>query len=177
MKKTFRDFTISSFDPSEGSAFFQLMENNRTRLNDYFPGTVSYTQTLEDTLNYCEEIAEKVIQKTYFPFTIKSQSDDSFVGWVDVKSMDWRIPKGELGYFIDQNYEGQGLISEAVGHVVEHLVATYQFKKLLIRANAENIGSGKVALKNGFLLEGTIKNDHKTMDGKVVDLDYYGRIF
>jgi len=34
-----------------------------------------------------------------------------------------------------------------------------------------------VALKNGFELEGIIRNDYRTTDNKVVDLNYYGRVF
>jgi ribosomal-protein-serine acetyltransferase len=61
--------------------------------------------------------------------------------------------------------------------LVDYLVEAYQFKKLLCRANNKNAGSLKVALKNGFELEGTIRRDYKTTEGELVDLNYYGRIF
>jgi hypothetical protein len=32
-------------------------------------------------------------------------------------------------------------------------------------------------MKNGFELEGTVRNDCVTTDGQLVDLDYYGRVF
>jgi RimJ/RimL family protein N-acetyltransferase len=34
-----------------------------------------------------------------------------------------------------------------------------------------------VILKNGFELEGTIRNDYRTTKGEIVDLNYYGRVF
>ncbi|HMC00789.1 MAG TPA: GNAT family protein, partial [Flavobacteriaceae bacterium] len=72
---------------------------------------------------------------------------------------------------------GKGIITKALANVVEYIVDKYHFKKLLCRANAENIGSIQVALKNGFELEGTIRNDYATIKGRVVDLNYYGHIF
>jgi ribosomal-protein-serine acetyltransferase len=93
---------------------------------------------------------------------------------MDIKSIDWNIPKAELGFFIDENYEGKGIISIAVSKVVEHCFETLKMKKLFLRTHEKNIGSRKVAEKNGFTVEGIIRSDYKTTRGVIVDLMYYG---
>ncbi|MFC0604996.1 GNAT family N-acetyltransferase [Winogradskyella pulchriflava] len=174
---TFDNFKINLMQPNESEAFFYLIENNRNRLEDFFAGTVAKTLTLEDALTYGEEIQERISQQSYFPFLITDTTTDTFVGLVDVKNISWDIPKAELGYFIDANYQGKGLTSKAFKLVIDYLIETYKFKKMLCRVGSKNTASINVALKNNFQLEGTIRNDYKTTKGEIVDLNYYGRVF
>ena len=176
MNVNFKNFNIVEFDTQQGKAFFNLIDTNRARLSEYFAGTVANTKTLEDTLNYCKLIDQRVKNKSYFPFIIINKENNSFIGLIDIKNMDWGVPKAEIGYFIDFEYEGKGIISQALNYVIVYLTKEYQFKKLLCRVNSKNLGSINVALKNGFELEGTIRNDYRTTNNKVVDLNYYGKV-
>ncbi|MFD2824710.1 GNAT family N-acetyltransferase [Lacinutrix iliipiscaria] len=173
----FDHFKIQLLQPHEGKAFFDLIERNRPRLEDFFAGTVSKTQTLDDTIAYCEIIQQHIEEQSYFPFLITDLKTNTFVGLVDVKNINWDLPKAELGYFIDANYNRKGIMSKALGLVIDHLILHYKFKKLLCRIGSKNLGSIQVALNNDFLLEGVIKNDYKTTKGEIVDLKYYGRVF
>ena len=174
---TFDHFKIELLQHNECKAFYELINSNRPRLEDFFAGTVSKTRTLNDTLKYCELIQSRIKEKTYLPYLIKDLDADIFVGLVDVKNIDWNVPKAELGSFIDYKCEGKGITSKATDLVVNHIVEAFKFKKLLCRANSRNKGSIAVILKNGFELEGTIRRDYKTTRGEIVDLNYYGRIF
>jgi len=177
MNIQFDTYAISSLDTSNPKAFFDIINNNRSRLEDFFAGTVSRTMTLKDTEDYCKVIEQRIVDKSYFPFSITEILTNSYVGFIDVKNIDWNIPKAELGYFIDSHYEGKRIVSKALGYVVDYLNATYNIRKLLCRVASQNAGSIAVALKNGFQLEGTIRCDYKTTKGEIVDLNYYGRIF
>ena len=176
MNQQFNNFNIIDFNAQQCESFFKLMDNNKPRLENFFAGTVAKTKTLKDTIAYCKEIEQRVGAKSYFPY-ILTNNNNEFIGLIDIKNIDWNIPKAEIGYFIDANYEGQGIISNALKRVVEYVVERYQFKKLLCRTSTENLGSISVALKNGFELEGTIHNDYRTTKGQLVDLNYYGRVF
>lgn len=177
MNLHFNNFKITELNTKQGIEFYNLINSNRMRLESYFAGTVKNTKTKEDTLSYCKLIDEKVREKSYLPFTIINKENNSLIGFIDIKNIDWNVPKAEIGYFIDAGQEGKGIITKAVALIIENLIKEYNFKKLLCRANSENIGSIKVALKNGFELEGIIRNDYRTTDNKVVDLNYYGKVF
>jgi len=177
MDCSFGDFKIASFNTNHSEAFFNLIDSNRSRLEDFFAGTVSKTKTLTDTIQYCKEIKRRVNNKKYFPFIITHSETNAFIGLVDIKNTDWDVPKAEIGYFIDSEFAGQGITSKALTLVIEYAIEKYNFKKLLCRASSKNLGSIGVALKNGFELEGTIRSDYRTTKGEIVDLNYYGRIF
>jgi RimJ/RimL family protein N-acetyltransferase len=177
MNKDFDHFSIVDLDFQKAELFFQLIDNNKHRLEDYFAGILSKNKSLADTNKFFQKTEQRIIDKTYFPYIILNKEKDKYIGLIDIKNIDWRVPKAEIGYFIDSEYQGKGIISKALGFVVNYIVEKHHFKKLLCRANSINIGSIQVALKNGFELEGTIRNDYATTKGRVVDLNYYGRIF
>lgn len=173
----FDNYNIQLLQSNQGEAFFNLIERNRVRLEDFFAGTVARTMTLESTLNYCKLIQERIRSKDYLPYMITDINTNEFVGLVDVKNIEMNVPKAELGSFIDRAYKGKGIVSRATHLVVDHIVKEYKFIKLLCRAHPRNKGSIAVILKNGFELEGTIRRDYKTIKGEIVDLNYYGRLF
>lgn len=174
---TFDHYNIELLQADESEAFFNLMDSNRPRLEDFFAGTVSKTLTLKATEEYCVEIQQRIKDLRYLPYMITDLRTNAFVGLVDVKNIDMKVPKAELGSFIDGNYEGKGIVTEATKLVVDHIVERYKFIKLLCRASSRNKGSIAVILKNGFELEGTIRKDYRTTKGEIVDLNYYGRVF
>ena len=174
---TFDNYKISLLGANDSGAFFELIDSNRQRLEDFFAGTVSKTRTLKDTLRYCDEIQKRIKVISYLPFMITDIETDKFIGLVDVKNIDMNVPKAEMGSFIDTQYEGKGVVSKATSLVIDHIIEEYKFIKLLCRANSRNIGSIAVILKNGFELVGTIRKDYRTTKGEIVDLNYYGRVF
>lgn len=174
---TFNQYKIDLLQANQSEAFFNLMDSNRPRLEDFFAGTVSKTLTLNATEEYCVEIQHRIKDLSYLPYMITDLNTNSFVGLVDVKNIDMNVPKAELGSFIDGNYEGKGIVTEATKLVVDHIVNHYKFIKLLCRASSRNKGSIAVILKNGFELEGIIRKDYRTTKGEIVDLNYYGRVF
>jgi len=177
MYQEFEHFKIIDFDPKGGPAFFKLINENRSRLEDFFPGTVSDNNTLQDSIQYFQTVDHQIKGRIYFPFILCDKKTSEYIGLVDLKKIDWRIPKAEIGYFIDEKHQGKGIISTAVAAVISYTETEYKFRKILCRAHSENKGSIQVALKNGFELEGIIRNDFRTTKGKMVDLNYYGRIF
>jgi len=80
-----------------------------------------------------------------------------FIGLIDVKNMDMNVPKVELGFFIDSQYEGKGIVSKATNLVIDHSVEEYKFIKLLCRVNSRNMRSIAVILKNGLSLKAPLE--------------------
>ena len=171
------EYHVELLSLMNSNSFFSLIQKNRSRLEDFFAGTVSRTETLESTRQYCQEIDEKIKQKTYFPYLIVESKTNKLVGLFDVKNIEWNIPKAELGAFIDESYEGQGIITHFGNGLIDQIIDEHQFKKLFCRVAPENARSVHLVSKLGFQLEGTIRCDYRTTKGELVDLNYYGKVF
>ncbi len=172
----FDNFSIRLLSPDDCSDFFNLIERNRPRLEAFFSGTVSKTRSLEDTQEYITEILKKIDQKTYLPFFLVNTYDNSLIGFVDIKNIDWNIPKGELGCFIDEYYSNKGISKKALINFTDFCFKNYGFKKLFLRTHETNHAAKKLAENCGFEIEGIIRRDYKTTTGELVDLLYYGKL-
>lgn len=155
---------------------FQLIDRNRARLADFFAGTVAATRSLEDTERHLTNILARREARTYYPFAVIDTRSKNMLGFVDVKNIDWNIPKAELGAFMDARHEGQGIASRALAAITRYCFDELAMDKLLIRTHESNTGARRVIEKNGYELEGIVRKDYKTTAGEVVDLMYYGNI-
>jgi RimJ/RimL family protein N-acetyltransferase len=173
---TFDNFTIRLLTNEDLEAYFNLVERNRERLADFFSGTVSKTQTFEDTRNFLLEIVQRAKDRTYFPYIIIDHSNQRIAGFIDLKNIDWNIPKSEMGLYIDKDYANQGISTKSFNLFCDFCFAEYNFQKLFLRTHHSNKYARRVAEKCGFEIEGTIRRDYKTTSGEIVDLLYYGRI-
>lgn len=170
-------YSLKLLSQKESVSFFSLIQNNKERLEDFFAGTIARTKTLHDTKQYCIQIEKKIDLKAYFPYLIIDNETNLLVGLIDVKNIDWNIPKGELGAFIDKDFEGKGVVTHFVNSLIFEIVKEHNFKKLFCRVAPRNIRSINVVERIGFVLEGTIRRDYRTTKGELIDLNYYGQLF
>jgi len=172
----FDNYKLRLITKNDVHSFYKLIQNNLEKLEDTFAGTVSKTRTLEETKEFIDSALNKIVLKLYYPFVIIEKSSDNIIGLIDLKNINWDIPKTEIGYFIDSNYEGKGVSTRSLSAIVGYSFNELKMNKLFLRTTKSNIGSQRVAEKNGFEKEGFIKKDYKTTNGEVVDLIYYGLI-
>jgi len=107
-------------------------------------------------------------------FIIEDVKEGKLAGAIFLKNFDFTIPKCELGYFIDKEYEGKGVTSKATTKIVRYCFDNLKLNKIFLRAAATNFPSKKVAEKNGFITEGILRKDFKTEAGELIDVVYYG---
>ncbi len=173
---TFDNYTIRQLNNDDLENYFEIIQNNRKRLEDFFAGTVAITKTVEETKTHLTDIVTKAEKKNYFPFIVEENATGKIIASIQVKSVDWSIPKAELGYYIDAAYEGKGIVTKATAMIIDFCFKELKLTKLYIRTHEANISSRMVAEKNGFKLEGVIRKDYKTTSGNLVDLMYYGLV-
>lgn len=157
---------------NDAEQFFQLIKNNESHLIKYFPGTIKENDTLEKTKSFIQTILDKIEEKEYFPFGIFQ--NEKLIGLIQIKNFDWKVPQCELGYLLDKDFGGQGIVTKMVGETIPYCFNTLELKKIYLRIDPENIGSNHVALKNGFELEGVLRCGFRRGDGELVDVNYYG---
>lgn len=171
----FNDHTARPITRDDAEELFNLIDKNRDRL-EFFAGTVSKTRTLADTYGFVEDVLQRISDKKYFSFVVVNDIKNDIVGYVDVKNIDWDIPKAEFGCFFDADNCGRGLATQAMNNVIEILFTEMGFLKLFLRTHTENTTARKLAERCGFEVEGIIRKDYRTAKGEVVDLVYYGLV-
>ncbi|HEV7350034.1 GNAT family protein [Telluribacter sp.] len=172
----FDHYIIRPLTTDDLAPYFDMVERNRKRLEDFFTGTVSRTQSLEATREFLADIIERAKNRTYFPYLIIDEQDGRFAGFLDLKNIDWSIPKSEVGFYIDEDYAGKGVGTKALRTFCTYCFPTFGFRKLFLRTHDSNTAAKRMAENCGFEREGVLRRDYKTTSGELVDLIYYGRL-
>ena len=94
---------------------------------------------------------------------------------VFIKNIDWRIPKCELGYFIDKSFEGKGIMSKVIDDTISYCFNDLKMEKIFLKIGPENIGSKRIAERKGFVLEGVLRKEFRLETNELVDVEYYGK--
>ena len=172
----FEHYVIRPLEKTDLTPYFNLVERNRKRLEDFFTGTVSRTNNITETEIFLTEITEKRNAKQYFPFIVADKSNNEFIAFIDLKNIDWSIPKAETGFYTDVAYAGKGITTKAMKLFLDYCFNHFRFRKIFLRTHHTNKAAQILAEKCGFEIEGHIRMDYKTTSGNIVDLIYYGRI-
>ena len=173
----FENYTIRPLEVSDLKPYFDLVERNRKRLEDFFTGTVSRTKDLVETEIFLTELSAKRDAKLYFPFILVDNSTNDFIAFFDLKNLDWTIPKTEIGCYTDAKFAGKGLTTKAMKLFLDYCFEHFGFKKIFLRTHFTNKAAQVLAENCGFEIEGNIRMDYKTTSGEIVDLIYYGRLY
>lgn len=171
---TFDNYTIRLIQSSDNEAYFETVNANKARLEAFFPVTVANAQSVELLSVFIDKLLRQVEEKKNFPYVLIDNHSEKIIGYIHVKNIDWDIPKAELGFFIDEQFSGKGILKKAMNVIIDHLFNELEFKKLYLRTHESNTPARKLAEKCGFEIEGRLRKDHRTTAGELVDLFYYG---
>lgn len=151
-----------------------LVADNKERLSDSFPVTVFNFRTTESAKDFVNSRIQLALQKRSYYFMIFTEDTNAMIGVLSIKEIDTSVPKAELAYFVDKHYEGKGIITQALQWLVRYAFDELQLARVYVRVHPDNTGSIRVAEKNGFVLEGVMKNDSRNGMGQLCDAAYYG---
>jgi len=94
------------------------------------------------------------------------------LGVVDIHEYNAKSYRGEIGYRLWSKYQGKGIMTHALIHFADTLQPMWNFKKLSILAQHNNIWSNRVAQKAWFVFVCTLKQ-HIAQNGVLEDMNLY----
>lgn len=131
-------------------------------------------KTLEETRNYIEEMLRREAAGTHLYATIALKATQEIIGTAMIFAFDHEAKHAELGYVFHSRYWGKGYGTEAVRLMNDFAADFLKLRKLHARVVDANIGSARVLEKNGFELEGQLK-DYYLIEDSYYDLLLFGK--
>lgn len=102
--------------------------------------------------------------------------DGRFAGSIGVKPQPgWKAHMAEIGYWIGERYWGRGIASESLKRMTQWAFSHYGYRKLFAPVLGPNKGSIRVLEKNGYVVEGVMKEEVFT-DGQYFDIHHYAKL-
>ncbi|MBU4683513.1 50S ribosomal protein L7/L12-serine acetyltransferase [Cedecea davisae] len=80
-----------------------------------------------------------------------------------------------IGYWLSEDMQGKGIVSAALEAVIGKYSAQGTVRRFVIKCIVTNIASNSVAKRNGFTLEGCLRQA-EYLNGEFHDQNIYGRI-
>jgi len=137
----------------------QNMYNLRTN-----PQVAKYIQrdinkNLQDIRQFIE-----LVRKNNFYFTINTIDPCEFIGTITLWNIDRSTNYAEIGYELLPQFQGKGLMSEAVKAILDYAFYEAGFKYIEAYTHRENIASKKLLERAGFkLVVGKIDEDNSDL--------------
>lgn len=132
-----------------------------------------YHRSIETTINFIKHINTKRDEGTCIEWGAEFKENRKFIGMFGFVGYDDNSKCAELGYVLNDKYWHKGIASEIVSAIIEWAFNSNDLNKIYARHQADNIGSGRVMIKNGMIFEG-LQREHFFKNGTFRDVKEYG---
>lgn len=166
---------LRPYQSSDSRALFEFVMHNRERMLDYLPMTVAQNTSLLSTRRFIRERKNDYLNDKSCFLGIFLPSGQ-LVGQIAIREINYRVPKCEMGYVIDDRQTGKGFATEALHTLSNWCFTELHMQKVSVRIETVNIASRKVAAAAGFTFTALLRNDFRTADNRLMDAELWERI-
>ncbi|MBS9337689.1 GNAT family N-acetyltransferase [Fructobacillus parabroussonetiae] len=131
---------------------FQAIVDSRPAIGDFLPWAMDLSLKDEKDFLLREKNRQFEGQPLVFALVVAGQP----VGMLDLHAVNEAKRSAEIGYWISQQYQNQGIVSRAVELISEHALTRLALGRLVLRIKEENQASRRVAEKAGFIETGLV---------------------
>ncbi|TMI67737.1 MAG: GNAT family N-acetyltransferase [Bacteroidetes bacterium] len=131
------------------------------------------TRSLEEAGSFIQKMKDSVDKNENIMWVISlKEKPDVMIGYIGY----WRIKlqhyRAEVGYALHPAYWNKGIMKEALLAVTQYGFGPMKLHSIEAQINSENIASGKLLEKTGFIKEGYFKEDYFA-NGRFIDSVVY----
>lgn len=159
--------------PAFAEAMFAAIDRDRDRLARFLPWA-RLTTAVENSRAFIADSRAKWDDAVQFDYAIFARDGDAYAGNINIFSIKWEHDVGEIGYWLDSRFEGQGLMSGAV-RALEATCFAHDFHRLEIRCDTDNERSAAIPKRLGYTLDGTLRED-RIRNGAYCDTHVFSKL-
>lgn len=130
---------------------FDTINRDREYLKEWLP-FVNFTFEVSDTEKFLQSVTSKHNNKDEI-YCI--WYNEEFAGLIGFKDTDWVNRKTEIGYWLAQNMQHKGIITNCVKRLIEYAFDKLKMNRIQIKVAEKNARSEAIPLSLNFTYEGT----------------------
>ena len=132
-------------------------------------------ETIEDARKFIIDCNASIEKNEYLNWAIARKEDNKLIGMVGFFRIQPENFRGEIGYILNPNFHGKGIMKEAVDHALQYGFEILGFHSIEAVIDPRNIGSEKLLQKTGFIKEAHFKENF-FYNGEFLDSVIYSRL-
>ncbi|MEJ8758035.1 GNAT family protein [Pontibacter sp. H259] len=166
---------LRPYQEGDESDFMRVLQENVDTLNPAFSGRIARVKVLEDARLQMQQLRSDWDNRKTFDFGVWTKANNTYLGDIALKNVDYKIPKAEIGLYFTGWPETKEFVQEALQSILAFAFDSLQLNKVYIRCTTTNKFYGELAKENGFVEEGTLRSDFRGLDSdELHDLTYFG---
>lgn len=166
--------TLSALETSDAQELWTSVESCRSFLEPWLPWVPSQTSTTA-SFQYIEASMADWDAARALRFSVRDRQKRRFLGVVSLEQLSHQNLCGDLGYWLRQDANGGGLMTEAAGAVVVWAFRQLSAHRVRVAASTQNHPSLAVIRRLGFHFEG-IARQAEYVNGRWLDHAVFSRI-
>lgn len=135
----------------DAHAYYACARKNLARLRPWFywAGDKMDLREAQEYLSAVDQQPEPALDRPYGYF-----QGEAMVGTSGLYKIDFHNRLARIGYWIDEDYEGQGLVTQGVRFLIDHAFSDLHLNRIEIRCAPQNSASRAVPQRLRFTEEG-----------------------
>lgn len=151
--------------PELAYEYCSLIDKNR----EYLKKTVPWIDNVKDVecqKRYFATVNQEILDKLLIKY------EDRVVGEIHLQHYDRTKNEIEIGYWIDENYQGKGIVKQSAMAVLDYVFNELKVDRVNLYCNIENARSENLAKALGFEFR-LIDKNHDNLYGRLIDSKLY----
>ena len=159
-------------DKKYAEDIYKVIVEEKLRLAKYLPWVMDM-KSVQDEEQFLEYSIDKIHKEEMMMFIILV--DENVAGMIDLHNIKRSAKRAEVGYWLSENFEGYGIMTQAVAKIEEYSFKELKLHKLQIRVHPENQKSASIPQRLGYFKEATLV-EHEVLNGEYIDLDIFAKL-
>lgn len=168
------DTELRQLERSDAVDIFHAIDTQREYLGKWLP-FVEFTKELSDSEKFVDMVINAPYDKFEYVFTIRKAGE--FAGLIGFRDTDGFKRKTEIGYWLSEKYQKQGIITKSVAKLCDFAFKRLKLNKVIIRCAVGNTASRRIPERLGFDLSGIQPQGEVLTGGIYTDLAVYIKLF
>ncbi|MBS1586760.1 MAG: GNAT family N-acetyltransferase [Bacteroidetes bacterium] len=148
------ELLLRSFQPEDGAELFRAVDTSRQHLRPWL-NWVDPTTKPEHSVQFIHQSLQQLNNQEAIALGIFSKQH--IIGSIGMHNWDHTLRKAQLGYWIDAEHEGQGIVHRCMQRFIKFLFEKTDLNKLEIHFVPSNKRSAVIAERLGFKTEGILR--------------------
>jgi ribosomal-protein-serine acetyltransferase len=162
--------------PGDGATVYRAVAQSLERLRPWMPWAQP-EPTLEASEAYARQAAAQFLLRSVLDYHgYLAAAPERFVLAGGLHTIDWSVPRFEIGYWVATPFEGQGYVREAVAAFTHLAFDTLDAERVEIRCDADNERSASVARACGYVQEARLCAHERRPGGSLRDTLVFARV-
>lgn len=148
------NLSLKLVEIKDAPRIFELTENSRKYLKEWLPW-LDFTKSVNDSEQFIRSALKGYSENQSMTSAIIYNGE--IIGIAGYNKIDWNNKNVSIGYWLDKNYEGKGIMTKVASALTEYAINQLHLNRVEIRAAIGNSKSRSIPEKLGYTYEGCIR--------------------